>query len=175
MPSAGWTMEQAWPVMLRRFREWGDFARKQNFRLALETGYPKSVRDFVRLVKEIDHPQVGCTIDVGHQGDYEELTARVRPEQRFSPSGIQAYNDITHAVIDQLGSKIWHFHVHDIDPATWKEHQPLGTGFVDYPRLIRKLREINYRGLLVLEIGAPAAEMKRHLADAKLRLEHLLG
>ena len=128
----------------------------------------------MRLVKEIDHDHVGCTIDVGHQGGYEELVANVKPEDRGTPAGIRAYNDTTHRIIDQLGSKILHFHVHDIDRHTWREHRPIGTGFVDYPRLIQKLEQMNYTGLLVLEIDAPPDEMPKYLADSNRRLETFL-
>jgi sugar phosphate isomerase/epimerase len=163
-----------WSAMVKRIREWGDVARRGNFRLALETGYPSSVRDFVRLVKEVNRPAVGATIDVGHQSRYAELVAKVKPEERGTPVGIRAYNDTTVAIIEQLGSKVFHLHVHDIEPETWKEHKPFGTGFVDYPRLIRALRKIGYSGYLVMEIGAPAEEMERHLREGKRRLEAAL-
>lgn len=174
MEPSGYTGEDGWKVMLERFRHWGDLAGKHRIRLAMETGYPRSVHGFVRLVKEVDHPWVGATIDVGHQSQYEELVARVKPEQRGTPEGIRAYNDTTISIIEQLRDKVFHLHVHDIDPKTWKEHRPLGIGFVDYPRLIATLRQIGYTGLLMLEIGAPAVEMRRDLAYAKSRLEQYL-
>ncbi len=59
-------LEESWPAMVRRFRRWGDFAKATGFRLSIETGYPQSVRDFVRFIEEIDHSHVGATIDVGH-------------------------------------------------------------------------------------------------------------
>ena len=170
-PGTGHTPASQWPTMLKRFRRWGDMARRHKMRIALETGYPTSVADFVRFVREVDHSAVGATIDVGHQSRYTELVAKVRPEDRATPAGIRAYNDTTLAIVDGLGPKVIHFHVHDIDPATWKEHFPIGTGLVDYPRLLGKLRQIGYTGLLVLEIAAPAAEMKEHLEDNKRRLE----
>ena len=169
------TLDTTWPRYLDRFRRWGDRARKLGFRIALETGYPRSVRDFVRLVKEIDHDSVGATIDVGHQSRYAELVARVKPEERSAPAGIKAYNETTFAIIEGLGAKVFHFHVHDIDPATWKEHQPLSTGFVDYPGLFQILRRINYQGLLILEISGRGTEMKELLADNKRQLEALVS
>ena len=51
-------------------------------------------------------------------------------------------------------------HVHDIDPATWREHLPLGTNFVDYPRLFAVLEKLGYRGHLLLEIAGKAEEME---------------
>jgi sugar phosphate isomerase/epimerase len=169
------TLDTTWPSYLDRFRRWGDRARKLGFRITLETGYPRSVREYVRLVKEIDHDSVGSTIDVGHQSRYAELVARVKPEERSGPVGIRTYNETTFAIIEGLGPKVFHFHVHDIDPATWKEHQPLSTGFVDYPELFQVLRRISYQGLLILEISGPGTKMKGLLADNKRQLEALIS
>ena len=169
------TLDADWSRYLDRFRNWGDLAQKLGVRIALETGYPRSVQDYVRLVKEIDHGSVGSTIDVGHQSRYAELVTRVKPEERATPLGIKAYNETTFAIIEQLGPKVFHFHVHDIDPATWKEHQPLSTGFVDYPKLFQILRKIRYQGMLILEISGPGTAMKRLLADNKRQLEALVS
>ena len=51
------------------------------------------------------HPQVGATINVGHQKTYEELVARIKPEQRGTPEGIRAYNDTTLDIIERLGRR----------------------------------------------------------------------
>ena len=165
--SAHISMEDAYPMLIRTFRRWGDIAGELGLRLAIETGYPESVREFVQLVREVDHESVGATVDVGHQ-------AQVKPEERGSPEGIRAYNDVTLQIIDELGPKIFHMHVHDIEPDTWAEHKPLVHGFVDYPRLIRKLRSINYQGLLVFEIGGPVEELPGFFRDAKAKLENYL-
>jgi sugar phosphate isomerase/epimerase len=167
-------LESAWPRYLERFQTWGDRARRLGFRLALETGYPRSVRGYVRLVREIDHRDVGATIDVGHQARYAELAARVPPEERSTEAGIRAYNDTTISIVEQLGSKVFHFHVHDIDPATWQEHQPLIHGFVDYRRLFATLRQIGYKGVLMFEIGGPAAGLGSSLRDSRRKLLDLM-
>ena len=173
--SAHISLDDAWPTLVREFRRWGDLARGHGFRLAIETGYPQSVRDFVQLIREIDHESVGATVDVGHQKEYEELIARVAPDERGTPEGIRAYNDVTLQIIDELGPKIFHMHVHDIEPDTWAEHKPLIHGFVDYPRLIAKLRAIDYQGLLVFEVGGPVEELPGFFRDAKAKLEGFLA
>ena len=173
-PAPGLSLSEIWPVMIERFRRWGDAAQRGGFRLALETGYPLSVAEFVRLVREIDHEHVGATIDVGHQGRYRELTARVRPEERGTAYGIRAYNDTNLQLIERLGEKLIHFHIHDIEPKSWREHKPVIYGFIDYPRLIAKLREVKYEGVLVFEIGGPPEEMPNYLTDAKQQLERHL-
>lgn len=100
--------------------------------------------------------------------------AKVRPEDRATPHGIKAYNDTTLAIIEGLGAKTFHIHVHDIDPATWREHLPLGTDFVDYKRLLALLNRMDYRGYLIFEIGGKPEEMEHHLRDGKVRLEAML-
>ena len=173
--SAHLSLQDTWPMLISNFRRWGDMARDFGLRLAVETGYPESVADFTRLIREIDHAQVGATIDVGHQKNYAELVARVRPEDKGTPAGIKAYNDVTHEIIDSLGPKIFHFHVHDIEPDTWAEHKPLVHGFVDYPRLIAKLRQIEYEGLLVFEIGGAVEDLPDYFSDAKAKLEAFIA
>lgn len=167
-------LEAERPKYLERFRRWGDRARQLGFQLALETGYPRSVREYVRLVQEVGHPQVGATIDVGHQARYEELAARVKPEQRATAEGMRAYNDTTLEIVERLGPKVFHFHVHDIEPNSWQEHQPLIHDFVDYGRLFAALRRIRYRGILMFEIGGPAAGLPAALRESRRKLESLM-
>jgi len=152
---------------LEAIGRWAERARKLGVRLAVETGFPPSVSGFVSLVEAVNHPSVGVTIDVGHQGRYAELVAKVQPEDRAKPASVAAYNDTTLEIISRLGAKVFHLHVHDIDPATWVEHKPMVHGFVDYPRLFAKLREIRYAGVLVLEIGGEPAKMPEYLRQAR--------
>ena len=141
--------------MIEHCRRWGDVARQRGMKLALETGFPKSAKQFVNLIREIDHPAVGATLDVGHQSQYAEL-AGIAAADRGKPAAIRAYNDLNLQIVDGLGPKLLHLHVHDIDPTTWKEHRPMSTGFIDYPRLIGKLRENRFSGSLVLELAGTA-------------------
>ncbi len=171
----GQTLESQWPAMIKRIRRWGDIAEKHKIKIALETGYPPSIKEYVRLIKEIDHPAVGATIDVGHQSKYAELVAKVRPEERGTPAGIRAYNDTTLAITEALGPKTFHFHIHDIEPATWAEHRPLGTGFVDYPRLFALLNKIDYTGYLIFEISGEPGQLEGYLRDGKKQIEATLA
>ena len=192
--------EEVWPEIVQRFRQWGDLAAKGRFRLTIETGAgsPLSVHEFVRLIKEIDHPWVGCTVDVGHEVAYEDFLTRVTPADPAATAGLptygqflrrtkpadrgtamilRTYNDVIHMIIDQLGDKIFHLHVHDVDPRTWTDHHPIGTGVFDFPRLISKLNRMQYKGLLILEINPAyaAPDMVSCLADSKQRLERFLA
>ena len=170
-PAPGLSFQQSRPLLIDRLRRWGDFARQQGFVIAVETGYPPSVAEFVELIKEVDHPAVGATLDVGHQARYVELQQRVKGLAANSPDAIRAYNDVNVELVRALGDKLVHLHVHDIEPSTWREHQPLRYGFVDYPRLLAALRELRYSGSRVLEIAGSPLEMPRYLREAKRKLE----
>ena len=166
---------ETWQERVRLYRHWGDVAHRLGLKIAIETGFPRSAKEFVAMIEEIGHSQIGATLDVGHQGRYEELIARVKPEDKGTPAGIRAYNDINEELIERLGPKLLHMHIHDIEPDTWAEHKPLVHGFVDYPRLLRKLASIQYSGPLVFEIGGDPAKLPGYLADAKQRLEGYLA
>jgi len=168
-------LDETWNERLRLYRDWGDIAKKHGMTIALETGFPQSVKDFVRLIEAIDHSHVGATLDVGHQRAYAELVAKVPENQKGSPEGIRAYNDTNIELIEKLGDKLLHIHIHDIEPDTWAEHKPLVHGFVDYPRMIAALRRIGYDGLLLFEIGGPPENMPDYLAEAKRKLENWLA
>ena len=173
-PGPGYSYEQERPVMIERFRRWGDLARHHRIRIALETGFPASVPEFAGLIRAVDHASVGATLDIGHQAHYAEL-AHIAPADRGKPVSIRAYNDLNIRIVNELGPKLFHLHIHDIVPATWKEHAPLTTGFIDYPRLIAALRGIAYDGSLILEIGAPAAEMPSDLREARRKMTAYLS
>lgn len=169
------SLEDTWDERLALYRGWGDMARKHGMKIAIETGFPGSVKDFVRLIRAIDHSHIGATLDVGHQKSYAELVAKVAADKKGSPEGVNAYNDTNIELVERLGPKLFHLHIHDIEPETWAEHKPLVHGFVDYPRLIAALRRIGYSGLLMFEIGGPAEKMPTYLAEAKRKLEDWLA
>ena len=168
-------LEDTWNERLALYRRWGDLAKKHDMKIAIETGFPASVKDFVRLIQAIDHSHVGATLDVGHQKAYAELTAKIPADKKGSPEGVKTYNDTNVELVEKLGSKLFHLHIHDIEPDTWAEHKPLVHGFVDYPRLIAALRRIGYSEILMFEIGGPADQMPDYLAEAKRKLEGWLA
>ena len=163
-----------WDVAVERIRRWGSMAADRGFALACETSMPRSLPDLLRFHEEIDHPNVGVTLDVGHQADFEELAA-IPEGQRSTPESIQAYNDLNLRIVDALDEKLIHLHVHDIEPATWAEHKPLVHDFIDYAALINKLRATRYDGVLVFEIGGDPAAMPGYLRDGKRILESHLA
>ena len=168
-------LDETWNDRIALYRSWGNRAEKLGMKIAIETGFPASVKDFLRLIEAVDHSHVGATLDVGHQRAYDELVAKVPADKKGSPEGIQAYNDTNIELVEKLGDKLLHLHIHDIEPDTWAEHKPLVHGFIDYPRLIAAVRENGYSGLLMFEIGGPPEKMPGYLAEAKRKLENWLS
>jgi len=163
-----------WSVAVERIRRWGAMAADRGFNLACETSMPASVPDLLRFHDEIDHPNVGVTLDVGHQARFAEL-AHIPEADYATPEAIKAYNDLNIRIVHELGERLTHLHIHDIEPSTWAEHKPLIHGFIDYPALISALRDVRYEGALVFEIGGAPEEMPGYLREGKSKLDALLG
>lgn len=165
--------QETWKTRQNEYIEiitrWANRARQLGVKIAVETGFPQSIDDFVTLIQNINHPNIGATIDVGHQGRFVEIN-KIPAESRSLPASIKAYNDTTITILSRLGPKVFHLHVHDIDPETWVEHKPLVHNFVDYPRLFQTLATIKYKGALVLEIGGPPEQMPANLTEARRKL-----
>jgi sugar phosphate isomerase/epimerase len=167
-------LEENRQTVIERTRKWGSMAADRGLQLACETSVPPSIPGLVRFIEEINHDNVGVTLDVGHQSGFEELS-HIKPEEYGTPEGIKAYNDVNVKIVETLGDKLFHLHVHDIEPDTWNEHKPLVHGFVDYPRLLSALRRIQYPGVLIFEIAGEGDKMPEYLRDSKQKLDGYLG
>lgn len=172
--SGGTKLEETRPTVIERTRKWASMAADRGFQIACETSVPPSIPGLVDFIDEINHDNVGVTLDVGHQAGFDELS-HVKPEEYGTPEGIEAYNDVNVKIVEALGEKLFHLHVHDIEPDTWREHKPLVHGFIDYPRLLSKLREIRYPGVLIFEIGGEGEAMPAYLRDSKQKLDGYLA
>jgi sugar phosphate isomerase/epimerase len=168
--SPGTKLAENRPTVIERTRKWASMAADRGFQIACETSVPPSIPGLVRFIEEINHDNVGVTLDVGHQSRFEELS-HIKPEEYARPESIKAYNDVNVKIVETLGDKLFHLHVHDIEPDTWHEHKPLVHGFVDYPRLLSSLRRIRYPGVLIFEIGGEGHKMPTYLRDSKQKLD----
>ena len=151
-------LESFWPELLDVYRRLGDYAlaHGNGVKLGVETGYPGDAQTFARLVQEIDHPAVGATIDVGH------VRNSVPKEQWGTKAGIVKLNDDVAYLLETLGEKVVHFHIHDVRRADFRDHRGLGNldenGVIDFPRLIQNLSRTTYGGLWILELEEPDRE-----------------
>lgn len=159
-------LEEFWPEMVDTFFELGDFAQRCGVRLGIETGYPNTVRDYVKLFLDVDHDAVGATVDVGHIVPY------VPRKMLRSEGGVQALNDTLMEVVRMLGAKVVHMHMHDVRKEDWRDHRTAGRGILDFDRLFGCLTEIGYEGLFALELEEEARELA--LWESKDFLEGLV-
>jgi sugar phosphate isomerase/epimerase len=151
MIEPGQTLEERWADLLAVFRELGDHAAREKVRLGIETGWPNSVERYLRLIQEIDHPFVGATVDTGHIRAYK-VDLRVNDIDRESPAAVRRYNDVLMQIVEGLGPKLFHFHADDVNAKTWRDHRTLGTGIVDWRRLVKYLSSADYKGAFALEL-----------------------
>ncbi|MBI3694779.1 MAG: sugar phosphate isomerase/epimerase [Acidobacteria bacterium] len=150
-PEPNMTYEQIWPDLLAVFRELGDHAAKYKIRLAIETGSPNTVKQYLALIREIGHDFVGGCVDTGHTRAYR-ADIGIDDSERATAKGAKRYNDILMEKVEGLGPKLFHFHFDDVRPADLREHRTLGTGLVDWDRLLRYLAKVGYAGTFAVEL-----------------------
>lgn len=133
------------------YRELGEHAARSGMKLSIETTRPYRVAEYLELIRDIDRPNVGGTVDTGHISFYK-LDLPVAAPDRASPESIRRLNDLMLEIVAALGPKLFHLHVDDVRAPDWREHFVPGRGIVDWPRLMAHLAHTGYRGVMVAEI-----------------------
>ena len=64
-------------------------------------------------------------------------------------------------------------HLHDVRYDDWRDHREIGTGFIDFPELLDRLRASGFDGRLTLELEE--ADSLGALERSKAKLDALLG
>ncbi|MHB8997070.1 MAG: sugar phosphate isomerase/epimerase family protein [Armatimonadota bacterium] len=164
-PKATHTLEQSWDELVALYRHLGDLAAEQGVRVTIETTYPPTVTEFAELIWEIDHPAVGANVDVGH------LVPQVPAELRGTEAAPDYYNDLLEQHLRSLGSKLYHFHLHDVRAGDLRDHRACGRGIIDYARVLRVAAELDYQGVFVFELEEPdmveaLTQCQQTIADA---------
>jgi sugar phosphate isomerase/epimerase len=81
--------------------------------------------------------------------------------------------------IELLGPYVQGIHAKDglwpTNPQELGQEVPIGKGKVDFPRIIRRLRELNYRGAVTIEREISGAQQMEDVRAAKAYLEKLIG
>jgi sugar phosphate isomerase/epimerase len=149
-PKVTYKFAEYWNEMLAVFRELGDHAAKYGLKLGIETGIPNNIQEFTKLILDVDHPFVGALIDTGHCFFYSDVIRRA--DERGTPEAVQRGNDCLIKIVETLGPKNFHFHLHDFRPKDWRDHRAIGRGVIDFPRLFQTLKKIGYDHLLTFEL-----------------------
>ena len=81
--------------------------------------------------------------------------------------------------IELLGPYVQGIHAKDglwpANPKELGEEVPIGKGKVDFPRIIARLKEMNYRGAVTIEREISGAKQMEDVREAKAYLERLIG
>lgn len=164
------SFQEYWTEMIDTFRDLGDYCTCHKIRLCIETMMPDSFNEFVSLIRDINHPHVGAAIDVGHIGGCDRLSS-VRSKFEFDEAA-KRYNDCLIELVEILGEKNFHFHIHDVRAEDWRDHRQPGTGIVDFKRLFNILEDINYTRLLTFELEEP--DIVESLTASKIYIEKII-
>lgn len=152
-PDKGVRFRDIWQPMIDTLRSLGDYAAKRLLKLGIETMQPDSVRDYTELVFAVDHPRVGAVIDTGHIRGAAEIG--IAADRRDTEEARGRFNDVLDALVTTLSNKALHLHLSDVRRTDWTDHRAIGAGIIDFERLFRTLRRIEYDGLFVLELEEP--------------------
>lgn len=135
---------------------------------ASRTGATRPTPDqHAELLQAVDHPAVGATLDLGHIAYWLKRDGFTRLD---GPAAIEDYNARLLALIDRLGDQIIHVHAHDVLPGDIADHQPAGSGIIDYEAAFARLNAIGFDGVVLLEIGRARADYVQSIASSRERL-----
>lgn len=141
---------------VRNLRILGDEAQKAGVLIGLENVvYPTDPEEYVELLDAVNHPAVQATLDVGHIMFWLKRDGITRLE---GTAGAAFYNACLEDMIDHLGKRIIHLHVHDVRLPDIRDHRGVGRGIIDFPMVIRRLRDLNFTGMLEFELEEPDDE-----------------
>ena len=110
------------------------------------------------LFERVSFESVGITLDVGHLSFHGG--------KAYKPWGSLA------GLIDHVGQHIVHVHLHDYDGE--HDHIPLGSGHIDFPAIVDRLKAIGYGGALCLEL-APSPTLEDGYRRSRDMLRSLLA
>lgn len=122
--------DQEWKWAVECFQRVGDVLDSREMNLSIEpvnraeTFFLKTVAEAKALCDEIDNPRVGITIDTFH----------ANIEEKSIPDASTS-----------AGQRLMHVHVSENDRGL------LGSGHIDFPRIVSSLIDIRYEGFLMIE------------------------
>ena len=140
-PSEPAVDEALWSRLIDACKFLSAKAMRRGVKLAFEPEpgmFIDTMAKYAELVRRVDHPNFGLTLDVGHLHCMGELPIA---------SHIHRYTD-----------RLWNVHIEDIRHGV-HDHLMFGEGEMDFPPILRALRDIGYA-------GGVHVELSRHSHDA---------
>lgn len=154
------------------FSEVCEYLQDKKLKIGIENEGGK-YNEYVELIKSIEHPQIGATIDTGHCSLFAEIKTIENLDQRA-----EKLNGLILNLIKDLKRKIYLFHLHnvrkyeDVDFSKiphpyWKEgdlvdHRCISEGLINFQKIFSLLKEIGYQCLFEIELEEPEKEEKAY-------------
>lgn len=146
----------------------GEAAAACGTRICVENWqFPADPDEHSGLLEAVDHPAVGATVDLGHIAYWYRRDGVTALRDRVA---IEEYNARLLRLIDRLGDRIWHIHAHDVTPAPLTDHNPIGTGIIDYEAVLEHLGRIGFDGLFMIELREGNGNYEQALIASRDRL-----
>ena len=125
--------------LTKMFKEAVKVAEELNIKMAVENHFDFDSDEFLALIEEVGSPYFGLTFDTGNF-------------TRMLDEPVKA--------MEKLGKYVYATHIKDlkITPNTPADEWyffssvPVGDGYVNIPQLVKMLNDLNYQGLLAVEL-----------------------
>lgn len=140
--------EEDWRLNLQSIRELLGAASEIGVRMTIEnTPEPfafilKGVDDFARFYDDLGDVDLGLTLDVGHAN----------------------VNGQIYEFVEEFSGRLVHVHASDND-GTFDSHLGIGEGNIDWNKVAASLKNINYRGVVIVESERKTGESIQKLAE----------
>jgi sugar phosphate isomerase/epimerase len=123
---------QQWEAAIRGLQRICDMAAPHGVRFALECHTGSLMEDSpstLRLIGGVARPNLGVNLQIPLKSGLESIQTS----------------------IEELGRYTWHMHAHNMTALVGGELMPLGEGVIDYPSVLRDLRERGFDGYVSIE------------------------
>src|SRR2546426_12415558 len=121
--------------------------------------YTTLFRSLVRAIQDVGLDNQGVTFDVANL----ILYGKANPVD----------------AVEIIGHYVQGVHAKDglwpTDPKNLGREVPIGQGKVDFPRVIRRLKEMNYQGAITIEREISGPQQMEDIRKEKVYLEKLIG
>ena len=153
----GQRLEEYWGRSADFARRMGDVAAAHGSVVGVENCYPVVRYGPVarRFLDEVDHPAVGLTLDGGHFWSAlseDEYGRHKDHDLTGTAEGARILNDRLVEMAREAAPRIVNLHLHNLRPDDWYDHQPLGSGVMDYGPFFDELRRAGYDRTGIVEI-----------------------
>jgi sugar phosphate isomerase/epimerase len=143
---------------VQAIREVASYARQNGQSFRYETGQETPIT-MLRAIEDVGLDNQGVNFDVANLIMY----GKANPVD----------------ALDVLGKYVQGIHAKDglwpVDPKRLGEEVPIGKGKVDFPRVIQKLRALNYQGAVTIEREISGSQQMEDIRREKAYLEKLIG